>query len=185
MEIILETGLLQGVDYQASPNCDDRPSGTEVELLVIHGISLPPGQFGGPYINDLFLNRLDPNAHPYFEAIHKLTVSAHFLIRRDGVITQFVPLQKRAWHAGVSEFCGRQRCNDFSVGIELEGADDIPYEDIQYERLSELTRAIQRVFPRIGQDNIVGHCDIAPGRKTDPGLAFDWARYRRRLTEFV
>lgn len=185
MEIILETGLMQGVDYKASPNCDDRPSGAEVDLLVIHGISLPPGQFGGPYIDDLFLNRLDPTAHPYFESIHKLTVSAHFLIRRNGEITQFVPLHKRAWHAGVSEFCGRQRCNDFSIGIELEGTDDTPYENIQYVRLVELTRALQRAYPRISDANIVGHCDIAPGRKTDPGVAFDWAKYRYQLTELA
>jgi AmpD protein len=172
---------LPGVTHSASPNADQRPSGCPVDLLVIHNISLPPGDFGGGWIDDLFLNRLDPAAHPYFAEIADLRVSAHLLLRRDGAVTQFVPLDRRAWHAGPSSFCGRERCNDYSVGIELEGSDDTPFDDRQYARLTTLTRQIQRHFPMITADRIVGHSDVAPGRKTDPGPAFDWDRFRAAL----
>jgi AmpD protein len=162
----------------ASPNCDRRPPRTAIELLVIHGISLPPGAFGGPGIEQLFTNRLDPTAHPYYAALGGLRVSAHFVIRRDGGLVQFVPCGKRAWHAGVSAWRGRERCNDFSIGVELEGDDDSPYEDAQYHRLVELTRALTGRYPIA---DIVGHSDIAPGRKTDPGPYFDWPRFRASL----
>lgn len=173
-------GLLQGVRYIASPNCDDYPAGDSIELLVIHSISLPPGEYGGPGIVDLFTNKLDPNAHPYYREIAGRKVSSHFLIRRDGEVIQFVPCNKRAWHAGGSSWRGRSRCNDFSIGIELEGDDDSPFEDTQYERLAELTRALQVMYPIT---DIAGHCDIAPGRKTDPGPCFDWVRYRKLLID--
>jgi len=176
-----QTGWIDEGEHCPSPNCDARPAGVAVDLLVIHGISLPPGEFGGPWIADLFTNRLDPGRHPYFAQIHALRVSAHFLLRRDGYLIQFVPTTRRAWHAGVSTFGGRERCNDFSIGIELEGVDDQPYADAQYDRLAELTQAIRVAYPEITEDRIVGHSDIAPGRKTDPGNAFDWARYRRSI----
>jgi AmpD protein len=149
-----------------------------VDLLVIHGISLPPGDFGGPWIDDLFQNRLDGTAHPYFRELDHLRVSAHLVIRRDGELVQYVDLHKRAWHAGTSSFQGREVCNDFAIGIELEGTDRIPYEDIQYRVLAETAREIGARFPAIGPESIVGHSDIAPGRKTDPGPAFDWGRFR-------
>lgn len=164
-----------------SENSDERPAGTEVDLLVIHNISLPPGEFGGGQIEALFLNRLDPAAHPYFAEIAHLQVAAHLLISRDGTATQFVALDRRAWHAGLSSFCGRECCNDFSVGIELEGTDDTPYTAAQYATLGTVTRRIQRLFPAIGLERIVGHSDIAPGRKTDPGPLFDWDRYRHLI----
>jgi len=160
------------------PNWDERPSGMAVDLLVIHGISLPPEVFGGPWIGDLFQNRLDPGAHPFFQAIAWLRVSSHLLIRRDGELIQYVDLYKRAWHAGVSRFGGREACNDFSIGIELEGMDEVPYEEIQYRILAQATQAIRVRFPAIGSERIVGHNDIAPGRKTDPGTAFDWEHLR-------
>jgi AmpD protein len=171
-------GLLEGVCFIASRNSDERPPGSEVELLVIHNISLPPGEFGGPGIIDLFTSKLDPDAHPYYREIAGLKVSSHFLIRRDGEIIQFVACDRRAWHAGESSWRGRERCNDFSVGVELEGTDDVAFEDVQYERLAELTRALKANY-RI--TDILGHSDIAPGRKTDPGPCFDWARYRKLL----
>lgn len=164
-----------------SPNFDDRPNEGDVSLLVIHNISLPPGEFGGPWIEDFFLNRLDPGVHAYFSEIHELKVSAHLLIRRDGEIIQFVPLNKRAWHAGVSCFEERDRCNDFSIGIELEGCDDKPFSEAQYQALARVTRWIQAQYPAIDEQRIVGHSDIAPGRKTDPGACFDWARFRSML----
>jgi AmpD protein len=145
---------------------------------VIHGISLPPGVFGGPGIEQLFTNRLDPREHPYYAALAGLRVSSHFVIRRDGALVQFVPCGKRAWHAGVSAWRGRECCNDFSIGVELEGADDQPYEAAQYGRLGALTRALTARYPIA---DIVGHSDIAPGRKTDPGPHFDWPRYRASL----
>lgn len=172
---------LPGLAHEPSPNADERPADSAVDLLVIHNISLPPGQFGGDHIRDLFLNRLDPAGHPYFAEIAHLEVSAHLLIRRDGTAVQFVALDRRAWHAGQSNFCGRERCNDFSIGIELEGSDDEPFTKPQYRRLGELTRDIQALFPAITAERIVGHADIAPGRKTDPGPCFDWGRYRRTL----
>ena len=170
---ISEEGLAEGVPFIVSPNCDNRPAGSAIDLLVIHNISLPPGEFGGPGIVDLFTNTLDPAAHPYYREIAGLTVSAHFLIRRDGELIQFVACGKRAWHAGESSWCGRRRCNDFSIGIELEGADDVPFEDVQYARLAELTLALKGKYAIA---DIVGHADIAPGRKTDPGPRFEWAR---------
>ncbi len=177
MEYEEKTGWIRGVRHCPSPNHDERPEGTEIDLLVIHGISLPPRQYGGPWIDRLFTNSLDPDAHPYFREIASLRVSSHLLIDRTGAITQYVPLNKRAWHAGQSEFMGRSCCNDFSIGIELEGYDDEPYEVVQYSRLVEITRLLQQEWPSLFRERIVGHCDIAPGRKTDPGPAFDWKRY--------
>ena len=168
-------GLAAGVPFIASPNCDERSAGAAIELVVIHAISLPPGEFGGPGIGQLFLNSLDPAAHAYYAGIAGLRVSAHFLVRRDGAIIQFVPCVKRAWHAGDSSWRGRSRCNDFSIGTELEGADDVPFESAQYESLAYLARALAGTYP-IGA--FVGHSDIAPGRKTDPGPHFDWDRFR-------
>lgn len=170
-------GWLMGGERRPSPHRDQRPAGTAVDLLVIHNISLPPGEFGGPWIDDLFLGRLDPKAHPYFRAIAGTRVSAHVLIRRDGHCLQYVPFGERAWHAGASSFGGRERCNDFSIGIELEGADDRPFEPSQYLALAEVTRLLLDAYPGIVPGRIVGHSDIAPGRKTDPGPHFDWARY--------
>ena len=157
-----------------SPNCDTRPPGASVVLLVIHNISLPPGRFSGNAIEELFTNRLDPHAHPYFRQIAGLRVSAHFLVRRDGALLQFVSCADRAWHAGVSTWRGRSRCNDFSIGIELEGADTRPYSSRQYARLARLTHDLLAAFPDI--NGLAGHDEIAPGRKTDPGRSFDWAR---------
>lgn len=179
MKIDVRTGLVEGALYVPSPNCDDRPPGAGIEVLVIHSISLPPGQFGGPGIEQLFCNCLDPEAHPYYREIHGLEVSAHLLLRRDGSIRQFVPLHRRAWHAGQSYCEGRTRVNDFSIGIELEGADDVPFEDAQYRALGDITRALMQAYPAITPAHIYGHSDISPGRKTDPGPHFDWARYRR------
>jgi AmpD protein len=158
-----------------SPNCDDRPAGTAVDLLIVHAISLPPGEFGGPHIQALFTNRLDPAAHPYFADIAPLRVSAHFLVRRDGGLVQFVACSKRAWHAGVSAWGARERCNDFSIGVELEGCDDAPFERVQYRTLGALTDLLAGVYPLAA---VAGHSDVAPGRKTDPGPFFDWALYR-------
>ena len=172
---------LPGARRCPSPNADARSPGCGVDLLVIHNISLPPGEFGGPHIEDLFLNRLDPTHHPYFAEIAHLRVSAHLLIRRDGSVTQFVPLDWRAWHAGQSRFHDRDACNDFSIGIELEGTDDCPFAEPQYAALDAVTRTIRAHFPAITPERVVGHCDIAPGRKTDPGPCFDWSRYRQAL----
>ncbi len=176
-------GWLGGADRLPSPNCDDRPPGEVIDLLVIHGISLPPGRFGGPHVAALFQNCLDPGGHPYFADLEGLRVSSHLFIRRDGALLQFVPLHRRAWHAGVSSFRGRSRCNDFSIGIELEGTDDMAYEAAQYDRLAGVTAALMTHFPAIDESRIAGHCDIAPGRKTDPGPAFDWKRYRALVRE--
>lgn len=173
-----EPGWIAGIRHIPSPNCDERPAGSAVELLVIHNISLPPGEFGGPGIVELFTNRLDPGAHPYYREIAGRKVSAHFLIRRDGELLQFVPCGRRAWHAGESNWRGRSRCNDFSIGIELEGTDGVPFEDAQYERLAGLARVLATDYPGI---HSVGHSDVAPGRKTDPGPCFDWARYRSMI----
>lgn len=174
--VIDARGRASGARQVASPNCDDRPPSTPITLVVVHGISMPPGEFGGDGIARLFTNTLDPAAHPAFAGVAALRVSSHFLIRRDGALVQFVACAKRAWHAGASTWRGRERCNDFSIGIELEGTDDIPYTAQQYATLARLTRALRRRYPIA---DIVGHRDIAPGRKTDPGPAFDWARYRR------
>ncbi|MCG6886917.1 MAG: 1,6-anhydro-N-acetylmuramyl-L-alanine amidase AmpD [Proteobacteria bacterium] len=175
-KIDAERGVLLGARQIASPNCDARPDGALIRLLVIHGISLPPGQFGGDEIERLFTNRLDPDAHPYFQDIVQLRVSSHLLICRTGEVVQFVPFQKRAWHAGESCYYDQSCCNDFSIGIELEGADDIPYTDIQYDVLGQLIPLLREAYPAIGAADIVGHCHIAPGRKTDPGPIFEWAR---------
>jgi AmpD protein len=171
-------GMLPDARHVPSPNCDERPAGVAIELIVIHNISLPPGEFGGAGIIDLFTNRLDPAAHPYFSSIADLRVSAHFLIRRDGELIQFVPCGMRAWHAGESVWRTRERCNDFSIGIELEGSDDVPFTDSQYAQLALLTRALQSAYAII---DVAGHSDIAPARKTDPGPHFDWPRLHRLL----
>jgi AmpD protein len=173
-------GILQSAVQVPSPNCDQRPAGTAVCLLVIHNISLPPGEFGGPGIIDLFTNRLDPGAHPYYRDIAALRVSSHFLIRRDGSLIQFVPCGLRAWHAGESCWRGRARCNDFSVGVELEGTDGLPFSDRQYQVLAGVAGALARAYPI---EDSVGHSDIAvpAGRKTDPGPQFDWPRFRTML----
>ena len=167
-----------GVSLSPSPNRDARPAGAQVSLLVLHNISLPPGRFGGPEVAGLFLNTLDYGSHPWLERLRGLRVSAHFFIRRDGRIVQFVSTDERAWHAGVSRFAGRERCNDFSLGIELEGCDHDRFTPAQYAVLAALTRALRRAFAAIRAEAIVGHSDIAPGRKTDPGPYFDWAAYR-------
>lgn len=166
-------GLLVGGEYIPSPNCDDRPAGA-IELLVIHNISLPPGEFGGDGVQRLFTNSLDVAAHPYYQTIAGLKVSAHFMVRRDGRIVQFVSCLKRAWHAGESCWQGGQRCNDFSIGIELEGTDTVPFTEAQYNALHRLTMALREAYPIRG---IAGHSDIAPQRKTDPGPCFEWVRY--------
>lgn len=173
-------GWLVGVKQVPSPHFDCRPEDERPSLLVVHNISLPPGEFGGPWIDALFTGTLDPDVHPYFAGISHLRVSAHCLIRRDGEIVQYVPFDKRAWHAGVSEYQGRERCNDFSIGIELEGTDTQPYTDEQYQQLTALTDLLIQHYPHIA-DNIAGHCDIAPERKTDPGPSFDWLRFRRLI----
>jgi N-acetyl-anhydromuramoyl-L-alanine amidase len=165
--------------FVRSPNHDARPRGTEVTLLVVHSISLPPGEFGGDAIERLFTNRLDPAAHPYFREIAGLKVSSHFLIRRDGELLQFVPVSRRAWHAGVSSWRGRERCNDFSIGVELEGTDDGPFTDRQYERLASLISELKQKHPL---RDIAAHSDVAPGRKTDPGPQFDWPRILAALS---
>jgi AmpD protein len=172
-------GLLVGAEYIPSPNCDDRTAGA-IELLVIHSISLPPGEFGGDGALCLFANTLDAAVHPYYQTIAGLKVSAHFLVRRDGHVVQFVSCLKRAWHAGESCWQGMPRCNDFSVGIEVEGSDAVPFTDAQYAALNHLTIALRAAYPIRG---IAGHSDIAPGRKTDPGPHFDWARYLAGLCQ--
>ena len=176
-------GWWPGARRVPSPNCNARPADMPVSLLVIHNISLPPGRFGGPWIEDLFLNRLQYDAHPYFETLRGLQVSAHFLIRRRGELLQFVATGERAWHAGKSAFKGQENCNDFAIGIELEGTDDRPFTAKQYARLARLTAQLQRRYPAITGERIVGHSDIAPGRKTDPGPAFDWSRFRAALEQ--
>ena len=167
-------GWFSGVQRIASPNHDARPARTPITLLVIHNISLPPNEFGGPGVRQLFTNSLDCTAHPYYAQLEGLKVSSHFLVRRDGSVIQFVPCRRRAWHAGMSEWQGRSRCNDFSIGIELEGSDFVPFDPPQYLALARLTRQLKRRYPI---SSIVGHSDIAPGRKTDPGPFFDWDRY--------
>jgi AmpD protein len=174
-------GWLRPALHAPSPNHNERPAGASVELLVIHNISLPAGCFGGGHIEALFTNSLDCAAHPAFAELAGLEVSAHLLIDRDGRVTQFVGFDRRAWHAGRSRFGERENCNDFSVGIELEGTDTLPYADAQYDVLAAVTRVLLQRYPGLGADRIVGHSDIAPGRKTDPGPAFDWARLRHLL----
>jgi AmpD protein len=167
-------GWVSGVRRLVSPNHDSRPPGTAIDLLVIHNISLPPGEFGSQAVAQLFTNTLDTAAHPFYAQLEELKVSAHFLIQRTGNVIQFVPCSKRAWHAGVSVWRGRTACNNFSIGIELEGTDFLPFSDQQYAALIRLTRVLKRAFPI---REITGHSDIAPGRKTDPGPMFDWQRY--------
>lgn len=171
-------GWLSGLHRRPSPNCDQRPSGVEVDMLVIHNISLPPGVFTGPGVLQLFENRLDPAEHPFYAGIAELRVSAHLWVRRSGALYQFVPLTQRAWHAGLSQWQGRERCNDFSIGIELEGSDERPFTQAQYQSLKRLARVLRPAFPGIAVDRVLGHSDIAPGRKTDPGPCFDWERMR-------
>ncbi|CAI0931389.1 1,6-anhydro-N-acetylmuramyl-L-alanine amidase AmpD [Serratia ficaria] len=178
----LENGWIVGVTRVVSPHCDRRPDDEPPSLLVIHNISLPPGEFGGPYIDRLFTGTLDPADHPYFAAIHQLRVSAHCLIRRDGEIVQYVPFDRRAWHAGVSAYRGREKCNDFSIGIELEGTDLLPYTPQQYHGLQAVSALLIGQYPSLAA-HIAGHSDIAPGRKTDPGPAFDWDRYLASLEQ--
>lgn len=174
----LANGWLSAASHCPSPNFNQRPMGAEVSLLVIHNISLPPGQYGGGYVQSFFQNCLEASAHPYFAEIASLQVSAHLLIERDGIITQFVSLDERAWHAGASSFAGVPNCNDYAIGIELEGTDDEPYTDIQYQQLAKVTRQLLATYPKLTPERITGHAQIAPGRKTDPGPAFDWPRYR-------
>ena len=164
-----------------SPNFDERPDGSKISLIVIHGISLPPGSYGGPEIDRFFTNSLEPDAHPYFAEIAHLQVSSHLLVRRDGEVVQYVPFRKRAWHAGASSYDGCSACNDFSIGIELEGQDEELYTPIQYERLAEVIHSLMAAFPGLSTQRLAGHCDIAPQRKTDPGPAFDWDLLRQRL----
>ena len=165
------------MEYIASPNCDARPAGVVIDVLVVHCISLPPGEYGGSFVEQFVCNCLNPNDHAYFSTIGQLRVSAHFFIRRTGNVTQFVPTSLRAWHAGQSCFGGRGNVNDFSVGIELEGTDDTAFADVQYESLVQLSRVLMVAYPEILRSNLVAHSDIAPGRKTDPGVCFDWDRY--------
>jgi AmpD protein len=176
-----ETGWLEGVRRVESPNSDERPPDAALELIVVHGISLPPGRFGEGWIDRFFLNELPAAADPYFATIAEMKVSAHVLVARSGVLTQYVSFNRRAWHAGRSVYCGRSACNDFSVGIELEGTDDLPYMPPQYEMLAALVRALRRAYPSLRGADIVGHSDIAPGRKTDPGQTFDWSALHRLL----
>jgi N-acetyl-anhydromuramoyl-L-alanine amidase len=170
----IDDGLLRAARHVPSPNHDERPEGCVPELVVVHGISLPAGEFGGPWIDRLFTNRLPAAAHPVVCEIARLKVSSHVLMRRDGELVQYVPFQLRAWHAGVSSWCGRERCNDFSIGIELEGTDTLPYEPVQYRQLAAVIAALWRHYPSLEPTPLQGHADIAPGRKTDPGPAFDW-----------
>jgi AmpD protein len=179
--LTVSMGLVAGTRIVDSPNCDARPGLAEPELVVVHGISLPPGSFGGPYVDALFTNALPASVHPYFEEIRHLRVSSHVLIARDGGLTQYVPFGRRAWHAGRSHWRGRDDCNDFSIGVELEGTDEEPYDDRQYEALADLLAALQAAYPSLADGWIAGHSDVAPGRKTDPGPAFDWRRLERGL----
>ena len=176
-------GLIEPARLCLSPNRDERPAGIALDTVIVHGISLPPGQFGGDEIENLFLNQLDWDAHPYFDEIRGMEVSAHLLIRRDGKLLQFVPFTERAWHAGESSFRGRSRCNDFSVGIELEGEDETPYDDRQYEVLPRVLEALYAAYPGMSSRNLAGHCDVSVGRKTDPGPAFNWQRLYDALGE--
>ena len=180
MEVNINSGVLLEARQCDSPNCDDRPDAS-IDLVVIHNISLPPGRFGGPYIDALFTNALNPLDDEYFAGIAHSRVSSHLLIRRDGELVQYVPFHRRAWHAGISSFRGREKCNDFSVGIELEGTDNMAYQEVQYEVLAAVVIALINAYPGIDAERIVGHSDIAPGRKTDPGVAFNWLHFRGLL----
>lgn len=179
----IENHLLTDAEYLASPHYDERPDDTDINLLVIHCISLPEGQFATPYVKQLFLGELDITADPSFQPLQGLRVSAHLVIRRDGTLEQYVPFDKRAWHAGVSSFCGRRRCNDYSIGIELEGTDHDSYTDAQYQQLVAVTDALLAHYPKLTRQRIVGHEHIARGRKTDPGPGFNWSHYLTRLDQ--
>jgi len=181
LQVDATSGLMSGVKQVASPNHDPRPPGIETDLIVVHGISLPPGDFGGPWIDRLFSNTLPAQAHPYFAQVCAMRVSAHLAITRDGAVTQYVKFTDRAWHAGQSSYHGREQCNDFSVGIELEGTDTLPYEQAQYAALAQAVAALCAAYPTLSPARLVGHSDIAPGRKTDPGPAFDWPLARRLI----
>ena len=181
VRVDLTSGLMHGARQVSSPNRDPRPAGVEADLIVVHGISLPPGEFGGPWIESLFTNTLPEGAHPYFTEIGGLRVSSHLVVARDGAVTQYVAFTERAWHAGQSVYEGREACNDFSVGVEIEGTDTLPYEAAQYAALAEVVAALCEAYPRLSEERLVGHSDIAPGRKTDPGPAFDWPRARRLI----
>ncbi len=180
MRINTKTGLLEPCRQCQSPNSDARPKNTVIDLIVVHSISLPPGEYGGDSIEKFFQNQLDKNKHPYFEEIHEMQVSPHILIKRSGEIVQFVPFHERAWHAGQSNYQGRDRCNDFSIGIELEGTDTDNFEDIQYQQLAQLVNALQTTYPATSE-HITGHSDISPGRKQDPGTGFDWSKLKSQL----
>jgi len=180
MQINKKTGVLEPCTLCLSPNHDSRPENTAIDLIVVHSISLPPGEYGGEAIEQFFQNKLDKNAHPYFAEIHQMQVSSHVLIKRSGEIVQFVPFHKRAWHAGQSNYQGRERCNDFSIGIELEGSDSDIFEDRQYQQLAQLITTLKNNYPGI-TDNITGHSDISPGRKKDPGSGFDWDKLKNTL----
>ena len=181
MKIDPDTGLLDVARQLCSPNCDPRPQGAVADLIVLHNISLPPDEFGGPHIDALFCNQLAAADHPYFAQIQAMKVSAHLLIRRDGEIVQYVPFHQRAWHAGRSSYAGRDGCNDFSIGIELEGTDTTPYTDAQYKGLSGAVQTLLATYSELSPERLAGHCDISPGRKTDPGPAFDWKRLRNSI----
>lgn len=178
MNVDLTSGLLDSARYCPSPNWSERPAGMSIDLIVIHGISLPAGEFGGPWIDQLFTNSLQIDAHPSFTSLEGLRVSSHLLVRRDGAVVQYVPFHKRAWHAGASCWRGRERCNDFSIGIELEGYDDISYDAAQYRTTAAVVHALRAAYPSLLPDAIAGHNDVAPERKTDPGEAFDWVLFR-------
>lgn len=180
-DVLRSTGRLPQARWCPSPNFGPRPAGADISLVLVHNISLPPGQFGGPAIEQFFCNRLDANEHPYFQTIAGMQVSAHLLIRRNGEMVQFVSLLDRAWHAGRSCFQGQEECNDFSIGIELEGTDEIPFTDVQYQVLADTTNILMAAWPSITGDRVAGHSDVAPGRKTDPGPAFDWTRFHGLL----
>ncbi len=175
-------GQLIGARQVPSPNYNQRPEHTEIQLVVVHNISLPPSQFGGGYIEQFFQNQLDWSEHPYFQSIEGMQVSAHLLILRSGEVLQFVNFNDRAWHAGRSIYLGKKECNDYSIGIELEGSDDLPFDEVQYVALAQVTAALQAAYPKILQ-HLAGHSDIAPGRKTDPGPIFDWVKYRTLLQQ--
>jgi AmpD protein len=183
MQVDSKSGMLLGARQIASPNRDARPPGVEPDLIVVHGISLPPGEYGGPWIDRLFTNTLPTDAHPYFAEIGGLRVSSHLAVSRDGAVTQYVRFGERAWHAGRSAYQGREECNDFSIGVELEGIDTEAYEPAQYRALAQIVAALCAAYPKLAPDRLAGHSDVAPGRKTDPGPAFDWPRARRLIAE--
>ena len=174
--MIIDQHWLTDITRTPSPNCDERPDPADISLLVIHCISLPPGEFDTLCIDQLFCNQLNPDDHPYFKEIYQFTVSAHLLIKRDGVCVQYVPFDKRAWHAGKSSYEGRERCNDFSIGIELEGTESVAYTEAQYVQLAAIIETLLKTYPKLSKQHITGHSDIAPGRKTDPGASFDWQK---------